>query len=88
MSASTHRMSYDDGFADGVQSGITAEQERLLGVLVMKGVVRESLFSPGWWVLYTEQGPIDIKPETLLGHDWQKRTSFGTELSDLLEGMN
>jgi hypothetical protein len=69
-----HRMSYDDGFKDGVAEGIASAQDDLLVWLYSRHVLRESMI-PGFWVIYTMDGPIDIKPESLLGPDWKIRTA-------------
>lgn len=59
-SASLHRMSYDDGFKDGVLDGMHIENERLMKVLTEKEVFRDSMLGPDWVVIYTINGPIDL----------------------------
>ncbi len=48
----------------GRVAAIRKENERLITLLKTKGVLRDSMF-PGWYVIYTERGAIDLHPSAL-----------------------
>ena len=44
---------------------IRRENERLIELLTMLGVIREHMYGKGWKVIYTERGAIDLAPGKL-----------------------
>jgi hypothetical protein len=44
---------------------IDKEQQRLIEQLIQLGALRENMFWPDCYVLYTEAGPVDIKKSDL-----------------------
>ena len=45
--------------------GRVEEDRRISEFLIEKRAIRSSMLGQGWLVLYTEDGPIDVKIETL-----------------------
>lgn len=52
-----------------LEIGAKWQQAEILKTLIELGVIRESMFGDDWWVIYTENGPIDIKLKTLFGEN-------------------
>ena len=60
---------YNASQRNAYQSGVTKERERLIAQLIKLKVLRESMFSDAWFVIYTEDGPKDITLKTLSKED-------------------
>jgi hypothetical protein len=49
-------------------TGVIAERSRLVKQLFELGVLRHSMLGDNWYVIYTEQGPMDITKSILEGN--------------------
>lgn len=51
------------------ETGVLFERERIYKMLIEKGTLRKSMFntSGNWYVLYTENGAVDVSVDTLKG---------------------
>lgn len=51
---------------DATEVGHLQERSRFIGILHDLGVIRNSMLGKEWAVIYTEDGPKDIKLDSLL----------------------
>ena len=47
--------------------GVVDERERIIARLRDMGVLRDSMVAEGWLVIYTDDGPMDIRLSDLVG---------------------
>jgi hypothetical protein len=46
-------------------NAVKKENERIINLLIQLKVIRENITIPGWYVIYTEDGPKDIDLKNL-----------------------
>ena len=54
-------------FSIAFNTGVIAERSRLFKQLIELGVLRHSMLGDNWYVIYTEQGAMDITKDRLEG---------------------
>lgn len=56
---------YESGRLAGVEWGTHVERKRIFEILFKMGVIRDNMIGQEWLVIYTQDGPLDIKRDFL-----------------------